>query len=134
MTESLFQYNNPCITKLLYQENDGFILEKGKSIEISNTIDVVQQRIDENSAVVKVNIVIGKKDTSVPFFAEIETVADFRWEVGINNVDALLSQNAPALLLSYSRPIIAMITNASHFPVYNIPFMNFTEKNGQKID
>ena len=41
-------------------------------------------------------------------------------------IDNLLRKNAPALLLSYARPLIASITNASKFPTYNIPFLDFS--------
>lgn len=41
--------------------------------------------------------------------------------------EAMLKCNAPALLLSYMRPIVANITNVSKFPVYNLPFVNFQE-------
>ena len=56
-------------------------------------------------------------------------MANFRWMEGFEKeqIDLLVSQNAPALLLSYARPIISMTTNASHYPAYNIPFINFTK-------
>ena len=60
---------------------------------------------------------------------EAEFTANFRWSEALDEQrrDSLLKQNAPALLVSYARPIIAMITNASRFPAFNIPFINFTE-------
>ena len=38
-----------------------------------------------------------------------------------------LNQNAPAVLLGYLRPIVAMITAASPFSAYNLPLINFRE-------
>ena len=58
-------------------------------------------------------------------------VAKFKWDSNLQekNVEIFLNQNAPALLLSYARPIVSMVTNASHYPAYNIPFINFADKN-----
>lgn len=39
----------------------------------------------------------------------------------------LLNANAPALLMSYARPIIAVVTARAGFPSFNIPFINFME-------
>ena len=52
--------------------------------------------------------------------------SDFKWEdLDDDTVEKLLNSNAPALLLSYMRPIVANLTNASNLPVYNLPFVNF---------
>ena len=42
-------------------------------------------------------------------------------------IDRLLNQNAPSLLLSYLRPIVAQVTSASKNGTYKIPFVNFTK-------
>ena len=71
-----------------------------------------------------------KKDDSSPFFIEAEEAALFRWnpeKVDAEHSEKLLKQNAPALLLSYLRPTISLITSASPYAAYDIPFMNFTE-------
>lgn len=74
-------------------------------------------------------VTIGSEDASTPFFLETKFVANFRWNEQLlgDRVDAFLNQNAPALLLSYVRPIISMVTNVSHYPPYNLPFINFSE-------
>ena len=43
--------------------------------------------------------------------------ANFRWndELDDNMIDRLLNQNAPSLLLSYLRPIVAQVTSASKY-------------------
>lgn len=73
---------------------------------------------------------IGKEDASVPFYIYAEEGAAFRWnaeKIDEQHREKLLKQNAPALLLSYLRPTISVITAASPFNAYDIPFMNFTE-------
>ena len=63
-----------------------------------------------------------------PFKLKIKVASDFKWEyIEEERVNAMLKNNAPALLLSYMRPIVASITNSSNFPAYNLPFMNFKE-------
>ena len=60
---------------------------------------------------------------------EIKLASEFSWQdLAENKIDVLLRQNAPALLLSYARPIISSITSASKFPTYNIPFLDFSSE------
>ena len=64
------------------------------------------------------------------FRASLIHAALFRWnpeKVDAEHSEKLLKQNAPALLLSYLRPTISLITSASPYAAYDIPFMNFTE-------
>ena len=42
--------------------------------------------------------------------------------------EKLLTQNAPALLLSYMRPLVASATAASPYPAYHLPFIDFTKE------
>lgn len=130
MKESAFQFNDPSLTRLSFIENNEFVIEKGKDIEIQTSINVSNTRISENEAIVVLTIQLGDKETKAPFFLETEFVAKFTWVSGLSDsqVGSFLNQNAPALLLSYSRPIIAMVTNASRYPAYNIPFINFVQE------
>ena len=130
MKESAFQFNDPSLTRLSFIENNEFVIEKGKDIEIQTSINVSNTRISENEAIVVLTIQLGDKGTKAPFFLETEFVAKFKWVSGLSDsqVGNFLNQNAPALLLSYSRPIIAMVTNASRYPAYNIPFINFVQE------
>ena len=70
---------------------------------------------------------IGEKGGNSPFYILAVERADFRWEKELDDarVKSLLDQNAPSLLLSYLRPIIVQITEASAYNVCNIPFVNF---------
>ena len=132
MKESDFQFTDPCLIHMNFRENKDFTIESGREVKINTNIEVNQQRINDNEAVVSILINLGSEENSVPFSLEAEFVAQFRWGQAFNSntVDSLLKQNAPALLLSYARPIISMITNASHFPAFNIPFFNFKEDEG----
>ena len=65
----------------------------------------------------------------MPFELEIKVASDFKWDDSLSDekVEYMLNTNAPALLLSYMRPIVANITNASKIPAYNLPFINFVK-------
>ena len=127
---SSFQFSNPSLLKL-FALNNGFETKDASQINISLESHVeTQPGPEENSAVVVLNLLIGKKDDSSPFFIEAEEAALFRWnpeKVDAEHSEKLLKQNAPALLLSYLRPTISLITSASPYAAYDIPFMNFTE-------
>ena len=132
MKESNFQFTDPSLTFMQFQENRKFSIEKGKEIEIQTSVNVRNTKISEDEAVVELLIKLGDKGNTSPFYLETIFMAKFKWVLGVeeDKVDLFLNQNAPALLLSYARPIISMTTNASHFPAYNIPFINFINKSG----
>lgn len=127
---SAFQFSNPSLLKFSYKINDGFSKEEDSiNLDIHNEISIGPGP-EEDTSVVVLKITIGADDNSAPFYIYAEEGAVFRWEtekINDSQSEELLKQNAPALLLSYLRPTIAMITAASPFPSYNIPFMNFTE-------
>lgn len=128
MRQSDFQFTDPSLINIRFLENEDFIKEKGEDIEITTKIDIKNKLLSDHEAIVSVLIKIGFEKNS-PFNLECEVAANFRWnqEIKEENVEFFLNQNAPALLVSYARPIISMITNSSHFPVYNLPFINFVE-------
>lgn len=126
MKESNFQFSNPSIIYMRFIENNDFDNEQGREIELETKIQVKNNKTNDNEAIVNVVIIIGKESSSTPFLVETEVSAHFRWDESINEnkVEMFLNQNAPALLISYARPIISIITNSSHYPAYNLPFIN----------
>lgn len=129
MVTSGFQFTSPVLDKLNFVINEEFDLKKDKEIkfEIKSNVNVKRVK-DSNEALVELNVIVGEKEVT-PFLIDATQKAMFRWddEQDKNMVDILLSQNAPALLMSYLRPIIANVTAASQYPAYNLPFMNFTK-------
>lgn len=128
---SAFQFSNPSLLSLSFGVNEGFSRDKNEdiNIEIKSEISIAPGP-EENSSVVILKLEIGAEDNSAPFHIHAEEGAAFRWKtdkIDDEQKNKLLKQNAPALLLSYLRPTISMITAASPFSAYNIPFMNFTE-------
>ncbi len=129
MKISKFQFLNPQITKIEYKVNDNFAPDT-KDIEITNKFNVLINRDEkENVATVVLEVTLGDNSDKSPFLISLSIVSEFKWDNVYDEgvVTELLSKNAPALLLSYARPMISMLTNASGLPTYNIPFYNFNE-------
>ena len=135
MKKSDFQFTNPCLSALDFRENPDFDAIDGREIVIRNQIAVNRNDVNESEAMVSIRIILGDESNESPFYLKAEVGAMFKWAKGLakDKVDSLLGHNAPALLLSYSRPIIAMVTNSSHCPAYNIPFVDFTSGNEKEI-
>ncbi len=129
MKASNFQFTDPSLVSMKFCENKDFIVEKGKEIEIQTELSIRNTEPIENESVVELKINLGDDNKETPFSLEAVFAARFRWssDVEASKVKMFLNQNAPALLLSYARPIISVVTNASRFPAYNIPFINFAD-------
>lgn len=129
MKESVFQFTDPHIVNLEFCINENFDKEQfegfGIESEVSNAI------IEENKeAFVRLRLFMGQKGASTPFSCDIEMVGKFKVEENVEPefFQSLLDANAPALLMSYARPIVALITAQAGFPSFNIPFVDFTGK------
>ena len=128
--ESLFQFTNPILTDLEIHLNEGFNGKNNEEVKmITNMSFKVFQKENINEATVSLTVEIGEINDNTPFYIKSKEEADFKWDENIDDImlDKLLNQNAPSLLLAYLRPIIAQVTNASKYGVYNIPFINFTK-------
>lgn len=130
MNTSNFQFTDPSLIYIRFIENTGFNVENEGEIPIETKIKLKNNKLSDNEYIVNAVVTIGKEDSTCPFYIETEISAKFKWEEAIadkTQEKLFLKQNAPALLISYLRPIVAMITNASHYPAYNLPFINFAE-------
>lgn len=128
--ESAFQFRNPVIENLCYERNIDFgSLEEAVTVPMNITTEVAKS--DNCEARVSVKLIIGNNDC--PFDAIITMSADFRWDPSLEDiVDDLLNVNAPSLLVSYMRPIVATLTNASGYPPFNIPYLDMRENAAEK--
>lgn len=129
MKKSGFQFTDPHIVNLQFSINEEFEEEKfegfGIESEVSNAV------IEENrEAFVRLRLFIGQNDASTPFVCNIEMVGKFKVEEETSPefFQSLLDANAPALLMSYARPIVSIVTAQAGFPSFNIPFVNFMGK------
>lgn len=126
MNRSKFQFSNPELEKIEFLVNDNFNEEKYDGIAMQSNTEV--QILENNEALVKLTLNIGDSTNSQPFNICIRMSADFSWDesVRIEKAKQLLNINAPAVLLSYIRPIVSNLTNNSKYPTLNIPFIDFT--------
>jgi len=69
----------------------------------------------------------------IPFFIEVEINSKFMWDDGLTEeeIKNALEINAPSLLISYVRPLVALVTGNSKYPSWNIPFLDM-RKTSQK--
>lgn len=114
MNRSKFQFSNPELEKVDFLVNQNFNEEKCDGIEMKSNTEVE---------------ILGSNATEMqPFNICVRMAANFRWEECIDEKKSkqLLNINAPAVLLSYIRPLVAVMTNSSKYPVLNIPFIDFT--------
>lgn len=128
--KSSFQFSNPVLTDFVLCLNEGFDNQGNKEVQIKMSMSVdVSKHETAKEALVGLTFEIGEKNDNTPFYIKATEKANFRWDEEIDEkmVDILLNQNAPSLLLSYLRPIVAQITAASPYEAYDIPFINFTK-------
>lgn len=130
MKSSKFQFVDPHLEEVNFIANPVFVSEADEGeIEMQNSFNIqVKRSKDENRANVELTLETNTENERAPFKLQIKVASDFKWEdLDEKTVDSMLNLNAPALLLSYMRPIVANITNSSKFPTYNLPFINFKE-------
>lgn len=125
MKESFFQFRDPQLVNLEFAINEEFNEEifTGFSIESEIHNGIIEK---DKEALVTLRLKIGDKSDKYPFCILVTMSGDFMCDKE-EFFEKLLQTNAPALLLSYARPIISLITAQAGFPSFNLPFMNFTE-------
>lgn len=130
MKPSNFQFTNPYLKEISFTINSDFDVNIVKTdIEIENAFNVnIEREENSNEANVELELQVNNENENVPFKLQIKVASHFKWKnLDEETIVSMLKVNAPALLLGYMRPIVANITNASIFPAYNLPFMNFNE-------
>ena len=128
MGTSQFQFSNPMLSELQFYINDAYGVDV-EEINVNLGININKKRISDTEAIVELTVEIGDKSDNAPFYITATEGAVFRWEEDAfdkeQDIEKLLNVNAPALLLSYLRPVVSNITMFSKYPAYNIPFINF---------
>lgn len=137
MAISTFQFSNPTLMDVKFTINEGFSKDKApQELNITTTVEV--KRFDGTpTAQVTLTLSVGEETEIYPYYISVTERARFRWEetdppIPERQLDCLLNQNAPALLLSYIRPLIFNITGNSQFRGLNIPYIDFTKRNDQQ--
>lgn len=127
MKESFFQFQDPVLLKMSYNENENFNIEEFKQMNMDFEVSV--NKNGNSSAFVSLELKIGNEENN-PFYINIKMGSKFTWIDDAQDymIDELLNTNAPVLLTGYIRPIISLITSSSRFPTFNLPFIDFTNE------
>jgi len=132
MRESNFRFSDPKIIESEFFVNDSFEEENFEGFEMA-TITHNRANKDKTEAIVSLEVIVGGKTDSYPFYLRVVNQAHFSCD-NPETFDRLIDTNAPALLLSYIRPYVAMITTQAGISPLHIPFMNFTKQNDTPED
>ena len=130
MQKSNFQFKTPLLTNVDFTLSDDYNSTE-TSINLKSEFSAqVYKDLEEKTAYERLDVILGDTTSGQPFYLKVTMEAEFTWEHDIaeDDLNKLLSQNAPSVLLSYARPIVANLTSSSPYPTYNIPFMNFTKE------
>lgn len=127
--KSQFQYNTPKITKFVY---NAFTNSPSAEYSMNTAYSVTIGRKGTPSADVVLNIVIRADGEDTPFVIDADIMSTFKWDIESEEpaeqlIQNILEKNAPSILVGYLRPIIAMFTNCSGFPPYNLPLIDFSK-------
>ena len=115
LKESKFKFEKPILKRFSFNENEAFEKKEELKIEIElekeGGVSVILKTVNSNE---------------IPFFIEIEMYSKFIWEEELTEEEIInaLEINAPSLLISYIRPLVALVTGSSKYPAWNIPFLD----------
>ena len=119
------------VLQMFYQRNENF---KSTLNKISLTPKIKQKvAIKGNQVKVTLTAEVGTLDKkNVPFKAGCSVSGIFTYRAAEDNanvgIDALIRNNAVAILYPYIRSIIAFLTTSSNeFPGYNLPTINVSQ-------
>jgi preprotein translocase subunit secB len=130
LKESKFKFERPILKRFSFNENGNFEERKELKIEIE-----LEKRIEKEEKNGEVSVIFKTVNSNkIPFFIEIEMYSKFIWEEGLTEqeIKNALEINAPSLLVSYVRPLIALITGNSKYPSWNIPFLDMRKTSEEK--
>jgi len=132
--ESVFQFSNPQLLKCTFELNGDFKKVDGQKVDVPQEFNLqigeIEESDDVSSATIVLELNLGNDDTNCPFKMNIVEGAKFRWKrdgYDEDRIQKLIHQNAPALLLSYIRPIVVYMTENSPYPAFHLPFIDFTK-------
>ena len=126
MKKSAFKFIKPTIESFDYKVKEDCNLAnlRGKAVPISFGTEVF---VSEEEKTAKVNLSIKTEDTEdFPFVFTIVMSSKVKWDedVPADMLESILNKNVPAMILSYARPIISMITSHSEYKPLEIPFLD----------
>ena len=122
LKESKFKFEKPILKRFSFNENEAFEKKEELKIEIE-----LEKEIERKERTGGVSVILKTVNSNeIPFFIEIEMYSKFIWEEELTEEEIInaLEINAPSLLISYIRPLVALVTGSSKYPAWNIPFLD----------
>ena len=122
LRESKFKFERPILKRFSFNENEAFEEKEELKIEIE-----LEKGIERKEKTGGVSVILKTVNSNeIPFFIEIEMYSKFIWEEELTEEEIInaLEINAPSLLISYIRPLVALVTGSSKYPAWNIPFLD----------
>jgi len=135
MKESRFFLHSQKLLQINYEVNPSFSMSNlTLPFQIGTEISVNKDEMNRKAQVIlKLKIFNNGDISQVPFKLETSNEGYFGWDEELDNkVDFLLKENAPAILLSYVRPLITQFTAFSNYPPLIIPLIDFTDNKEAK--
>ncbi|NLM28796.1 MAG: hypothetical protein GX211_11605 [Clostridiaceae bacterium] len=135
MKKSSFQMiGKPQVTNIRFCINKEYLFSGEIPVEINSHIHISKNSDEQKrEAIVTLSIEIftEEDDSNIPFKLVMENQGCFVWDEELSKdsvqLETMLKQNAPAVLYSYLRPIISLITIEANMPPLVLPLMNFVE-------
>lgn len=125
MKKSSFEFFTPELISLNFHMNDRFDDPDQITSNISTKTDV---KIHKELPKAYVQLTISSDESNnFPFCFDVTMGVEVHWEADCESqmINSVLKNNVPAMLLSYIRPIISILTSNSGYPAFNIPFLDF---------
>lgn len=122
LKESKFKFEKPILKRFSFNENEAFEKKEELKIEIE-----LEKEIERKEKTGGVSVILKTVNSNeIPFFIEIEMYSKFIWEEELTEEEIInaLEINATSLLISYIRPLVALVTGSSKYPAWNIPFLD----------
>jgi len=132
--KSSFQFTDPRTDECVFIVNQAYSLTTCEELPVKLTTNVRHLDTEKNVSSVSLDLEVGEQNNQAyPFYLKFVESAMFKWEDGSfdnKTIKELLDVNAPALLLSYMRPLVFTITSQSIHGGFHIPFLDL--RNGIK--
>lgn len=123
----------PRLVSLTFNISNKFGFDGPVDIDAKTNVEVIKNPDSQTEAIVVLNISLFEDRTTenAPFKLNLKIGAAFEWDDELVSNDeilnGMLSQNAPAILLGYARPIISGITVDANLPPLVLPLINFID-------
>lgn len=126
------QFEDPTVLKFDFEVNDDFDFENATDSSDINTIVEMPNttEIDFNDDIpVYLTVFLNNDDDNAPYqiTARIMTLFQVSDQLSDDEALQLLQNEGASILLSYLRPMVAMMTTASGFPVMTLPMLDFSD-------